>query len=477
MTLREEVQRKSQELQTFGDTAESNLDYQSPNFLRLAQRVDFRSVWPIVWPIIIGSAVQTLLSITDTAFVGRLGQVALGGTALGGLIYLVIIMFAFGFGVGTQVLVARRFGQGRLRQVGRVVTHAFLFQWAMGIALFLLTWSTKDALLGWMISSPNVFAAADTYLSYRLFGLIFAHTNFTFRSFYVGMARTNVITLTSVMMVVVNILLDYLLIFGIGPFPAMGIAGAALASMISEVVCVCTFIVYTMVKIDHRRYRLFSFRVLSWPLLRHLVRLAFPVMLQNVISTNVWLLFFIIIEHMGEQALAISQIVRSVFLMILIPVMGFTSAANTIVSFLLGRHQPSRVIPAVVKIGWYCLAFVAPISLLCTLFAPYMLAVYTDEQPLIAGALPVLYVVAFSSLFQAVGSVYFSGVTGTGRTMTAFLLELAILVLYLLTAYLLAHVFFMPLPVVWTVDILYNVLLIVATLLFFRLANWRGSSV
>lgn len=459
------------------DVGERNSDYQSPNFLRLAQKVDFRAVWPVVWPIILGSAVQTLMSVTDTAFVGRLGQVALGGTALGGLVYLVIIMFAFGFGVGTQVLVAHRFGQGRLRQVGRVLTHAFLFQWAMGLSLFLLTWTTKDALLGWMISSPNVLEAADIYLSYRLFGLIFAHTNFTFRSFYVGMARTGVITLTSGMQVGANILLDYLLIFGIGPFPAMGIAGAALASMLAEVVCTCTFIVYTAVKIDRRRYRLFTFRVLSWPLLRHLVRLALPVMLQNVISTNAWLLFFIVIEHMGEQALAISQVVRSVFLIILIPVMGFTSATNTIVSFLLGRRQPQRVIPVVRRIGWYCLAFVAPISLLCAVFSRQVLAVYTDDLALIQGAMPVLYVVAFSSLFQSVGVVYFSGVTGTGRTMTALLLELAVLVVYLLAAYLLAHVFCMPLPVVWTVDLLYNVFLIAATTLFFRLAPWRGDSI
>lgn len=459
------------------DVGERNSDYQSPNFLRLAKKVDFRAVWPVVWPIILGSAVQTLMSVTDTAFVGRLGRVALGGTALGGLVYLVIIMFAFGFGVGTQVLVAHRFGQGRLRQVGRVLTHAFLFQWAMGLSLFLLTWTTKDALLGWMISSPNVLEAADIYLSYRLFGLIFAHTNFTFRSFYVGMARTGVITLTSGMQVGANILLDYLLIFGIGPFPAMGIAGAALASMLAEVVCTCTFIVYTAVKIDRRRYRLFTFRVLSWPLLRHLVRLALPVMLQNVISTNAWLLFFIVIEHMGEQALAISQVVRSVFLIILIPVMGFTSATNTIVSFLLGRRQPQRVIPVVRRIGWYCLAFVAPISLLCAVFSRQVLAVYTDDLALIQGAMPVLYVVAFSSLFQSVGVVYFSGVTGTGRTMTALLLELAVLVVYLLAAYLLAHVFCMPLPVVWTVDLLYNVFLIAATTLFFRLAPWRGDSI
>ena len=438
-----------------------------------AGELGFRKVWGVAWPIILGSAAQTILNITDTAFLGHLGNIELGAVAMAGILYLTVIMFAFGFGVGTQIVVARRMGEGKPRQIGRVVTHGFLFQWFMLLVVFVILALWREQILGFLVSSPHVHAAAVEFMGYRMWGLAFAHTNFGFRAFYVGIGRTKVISVTTVLMVVVNIVLDYGLIFGKLGLPAMGLSGAAVASVIAEFSAMVGFIIYTFRKVNVQHYRLFSFQVISFPLLKHLVVTALPVMLQQFMTTAIWLLFFVVLERLGEQALAASQIARSVMLLILLPIMGFSSATNTMVSYLMGRERSGDVSGLLRRISLYSALFVASLSLFCVVFSTPVLSIYTEDQNLLELTRPILFVLSVSAILQAVSQTLLSGITGTGRTLTAFLLELAVLLVYLLYAWMMSQRPGVEVWHVWTADMVYNVLLISSTLLFFRFANWR----
>lgn len=438
-----------------------------------AGELKFSKIWSIAWPIILGSAAQTILNVTDTAFLGHLGAIELGAVAMAGILYLTVIMFAFGFGVGTQIVVARRVGEGKVRQVGRVVTHGFLFQWFMVLIVFSILLFWRDAILGFLVSSPSVHAAAVEFMGYRMWGLFFAHTNFGFRAFYVGIGRTRVISYTTVLMVLVNIVLDYGLIFGRLGLPRMGLSGAALASVIAEFTAMLGFILYTARRVDVSNYRLFSFKVVNFPLLGHLIVKAFPVMLQQFMTTAIWLLFFVVLERLGEQALAVSQIARSVMLIVLLPVMGFSSATNTLVSYLIGKGRSDDVLGLIRRVALYCSLFVASLALLCVLFSTPVLSVYTEDMKLVDLARPILYVLAISATIQACSQTLLSGVTGTGRTLTAFFLEFFVLVVYLLYAWLMSQRPGVEVWHVWTADGVYNLLLVGMTLLFFRYADWR----
>lgn len=445
----------------------------APTVDAFAGELGFSKVWSVAWPIILGSAAQTILNVTDTAFLGHLGNVELGAVAIAGILYLTVIMFAFGFGIGTQIVVARRMGEGKMRQIGRVVTHGFLFQWIMLVVIFSVLVLWREQILNFLVSSPAVHAAAMEFLGYRMWGLAFAHTNFGFRAFYVGIGQTRVISLTTVLMVVVNIVLDYGLIFGKLGLPEMGLSGAAVASVAAELSAMIGFIVYTTLKVDARRYRLFSFNVISFPLLKQLIVKALPVMLQQFMTTAIWLLFFVVLERLGEQALAVSQIARSVMLLILLPLMGFSSATNTIVSYLMGSRRSGEVMGLLGRVSLYSASFVAALALLCVLFSNGVLSIYTDDASMMEMVKPILYVFVVSSTLQAVAFTLLSGVTGTGHTLMAFLLEFGVLLVYLSYAWLVSQVPGVEVWQVWTADPVYNVLLIVVTLLFFRIADWK----
>ncbi|MDD3567783.1 MAG: MATE family efflux transporter, partial [Bacteroidales bacterium] len=122
----------------------------------MTSTVSYKRIWTIAYPIIIGSIAQNIINVTDTAFIGRLGEVALGGGAIGGLFYMALIMFGWGFGIGTQIVVARRFGEGAFRPIGRTIEHGYFFQLLLAILIFSLVKLFGSQLLTMLVESEAV---------------------------------------------------------------------------------------------------------------------------------------------------------------------------------------------------------------------------------------------------------------------------------------------------------------------------------
>ena len=176
--------------------------------------VTYKEIWKIAYPIILGSIVQNIISVTDTAFLGRVGEIELGAAAIGGVFYITLIMLGFGFSIGTQIIVARRFGENRQNEIGETIEHSHYFLIVLSIVLIFLMRAFMPFLFENVLESEEVRIATNEYLSYRIWGLFFACINFGFRAFYIGIARTKVITWTTIFMALTNVFLDYALIFG-----------------------------------------------------------------------------------------------------------------------------------------------------------------------------------------------------------------------------------------------------------------------
>jgi len=425
----------------------------------------------------IGSVAQNVINVTDTAFLGRLGGVALGGGAIGGLFYLAIIMLGWGVGVGAQIMVARRFGEGAKKQIGKIIEHTQYFLLVLAIFLIVIFVLFGKTILLNIVESDNVFSASYEFLRFRIWGLFFAFTYFSFRAFYVGIGKTKVITYTTLTMVVVNVFFDYALIFGHFGFPKMGVGGAGLASVIAEFSGAGAFIVYTLMNKNARKFSLFRFAGYDSGLMKRLFKVSFPLMLQNFFSFSIWFFFFLIIEKMGEIELAVSNIIRSIYVVMIIPVMGFSTAANTLVSYVIGQGRSKEVLSLTWRIAMVAAGFSAILSLICNLFPRLIIQVYTTEPSIIAMALPVMYIITLASVILAFAFVLFNGVSGTGKTNISLLLEIGILAVYISTTFVLAILLKQSLTMVWTVEILYGVLLTIVSFLYLRSNHWVGKEV
>ena len=174
---------------------------------------------------------EQLVGMPDTAFLGRVGEVELGASALGSIFFIAIFMLGLGLGTGSQIIMGRRNGEGNLLEVGNVFYHSLLLLLGIAALLFSFIRFGSSGILHSIISSPDVYSAAMDYLNWRVYGFFFAFVAIMFRAFYVATTNTKPLTLNSILMVTSNILFNYILIFGKFGCPAMGIAGAALGSV------------------------------------------------------------------------------------------------------------------------------------------------------------------------------------------------------------------------------------------------------
>jgi len=437
----------------------------------------YKDVWKVSLPIIVGLVAQNIMVAIDTAFLGRVGEVALGAGALGGLFYLAVVMLGIGFGSGIQILIGRRNGEKKYSHIGRIVDHAFYFLLSLALILFLVIFFLAPDLLKFFIKSEKIYFGTLEFLRFRSWGIFFAFINVIFTSFYVGVVKTRILTYSTIITAVTNTVLDYFLIFGNGGFPEMGIGGAALASSIAELVAAIYFFIRTFYFEDIPKFRLFRFTFFNSTLMKRMFRLSIPLMLQNFMSFSAWFIFFMIIERLGQHALAVSNICRSIYMLLIIPIWGFCSACNTLVSNTIGHGSFDNVIPLIKKISIICFLFTLFIALLNIIAPRYILSVYTNDASLIADSVKVLYVISVALIFFSVANVMFMGVSGTGNTKATFTFEIFAVSFYLITAYIFAVVFKTPVQYVWLAEFTYLIIIGTLSFIFLRSGKWKYAKI
>lgn len=415
--------------------------------------------------------------VIDTAFLGRVSEITLGAAAIGGVFYLCMVMLGTGFAIGGQIMIGRRNGEARYGAIGKVFDHSQIFLALLAIFLWILLNFAAPAFLRFFISSPGILEESLIFINYRQYGLLFGFLVLGFNSLYVGNTQTKVLILSTFVMAFFNIVLDYVLIFGHYGFPEMGIAGAALATNIAEL---CTFIFYmawSIIRKDHLFFRLFHFRKPDWKLLGSLLRLAVPVMFQYFFSFSAWFVFFLIIEQIGETALAASNITRSVYMVLMIPVWGLSASVNTLVSNTIGMGQTEKVIPLILKVLFIGVA-ISIVSVQVIVWFPNPIAgFYTDSQHLIDATIPLFRVISFALVAFAFGMIIFNGLSGTGKTMLALKIEILAITFYLLTTLFLAFYLKAPANVVWMVEIVYFSAMGLFAYIALKRGNWRDHTV
>ena len=136
-----------------------------------------KEIWRVTYPIFLGLLAQNVINVTDTAFLGRVGEVALGAAAMGGLLYICVYTIAFGFSVGSQILIARRNGEGNYRAVGPIMWQGTAFCFGMAVCLLILMYFSAAPLIRLLITSDSIYGATYEFFTWRIWGFLFAFVN------------------------------------------------------------------------------------------------------------------------------------------------------------------------------------------------------------------------------------------------------------------------------------------------------------
>ena len=436
-----------------------------------------KQIWNVSYPIFLSLLAQNIINVTDTAFLGRVGEVELGASAMGGLYYICVFPIAFGFSTGSQIVMARRNGERRYKDVGPVMIQGVFFLLSLAAVMFALSRFFAGDIMRVMISSDTILMATEEFLDWRVFGFFFSFVNVMFRALFIGITRTKVLTLNAIVMALTNVLLDYLLIFGKGGFPEMGIKGAAIASVAAEGVSIVFFLVYTRLTVDIKKYALNQFRSFDVKLLRRVLDISIFTMLQYFISLSTYFLLFVAVEHLGQRELAVANIVRSVYIVLLIPVNSLSTATNSFVSNSIGAGHKDLVIPIIRKIAGISLGIVAVCVFIACIFPSAILSIYTNDASLVQASIPSLYVISGALLIAAVANIVFNGVTGTGNTRSAFAMEVVTLIFYTLFIYVAGMRLHLPVAICFLTEVIYYSGLLLASVIYLKKAAWQNKKI
>ncbi|MBC8593585.1 MATE family efflux transporter [Oscillospiraceae bacterium N12] len=426
----------------------------------------YKQIWLINFPVMMSILMEQLINITDAVFLGHVGEVALGASAIAGIYYLAIYMLGFGFSIGLQVMIARRNGERNYKATGKTFFQGLFFLSGLAIPLCLLIQIISPLILKRLITSPEIYQAVVRYLDWRSFGLLFSFPFLAIRSFFVGITFTKALSWAAIIAVIINISLNYFLIFAL----ELDISGAAIASSLAEMGSLVMLCIYMYWKIDKEKYGLYP----GWDgkLLVNVLNLSVWSMFHAFISVAPWFLFFVAIEHLGRTELAISNITRSVSALFFVIANSFAVTTGSLVSNAIGAgvgNELFAICSKVLKLGYAIGVPLVGIAMCCN---RWIVGFYTDSETLIQLAFVPFIVMLLNYTFALPGYVYLNAVGGTGKTKITFLFQVTTTFVYLTYLFLLSFYTQVSLAVYLTAEYLFVILLAVQSIIYLKYKHY-----
>ncbi len=428
-------------------------------------------------PIAVAMLIPQISFLTDTVFLGRLGERELGANGMAGIFYLILSMVGVGLTNGIQVQLSRRAGEGNYEGLAKTFTNGMMLCLIFGIVLMGVAMFAAPAIFNATLHDSENAALSISFLNMRMWGLPFLMLTQLANAFYIATGQSKYLIHGSIVANAVNIVLDYGLIFGELGLPEMGMVGAALASVISEVVFMIVMYGVFYAKKMQAKYPVLASKHFDFRLAKQSLIVAAPLIIQFMFSIGGWQIFFIYVEHLGTTELAVSQVLRSVFGVAGIGLWSLAASCNTMVSNVIGQSKQRLVMPVILRTIKIAVIYAAFLGAFLIIFPVEFLSLYRDDADMIALAIPSLRIVAVSSILMGVATVLFNGVMGTGNTKVNLFIEVCCVLSYVLYCYIVIERMRLPLHWAWMSEFVYWGTLTIACMLYLRTGRWKNKQV
>ena len=436
-----------------------------------------RQIIKLAAPISLALLIPQLNFFTNTVFLGRLGIRELGVNGITGVFYLILSMIGYGLSSGMQIQMARRAGEEDEHGIAQILTNGAMLSVMFSLGLMVLTLWFVPLLFSFSLQDTDNFSMSVNFIYTRVWGLPFLTLTQLLCSFFISIGRSKVLIYGSLVATLLNILFDYLLIFGKWGLPAMGFQGAAASSVISEIFYCATMVGIFFYHRLYRDYPISRYLHFDFSLSQRTLAVASPLIVQFMFSIGGWLIFFIFIEHLGRQSLAASQVLRNIFGIVGVGTWALATTCNTMVSNLIGQGRRREVMRIIVKICKLSLAYAVVVCGLLLVFSREFLSIYSDDISLIAFSIPSLRVIVVATLIMSVSTVVFNGVVGTGNTIINLSMEITSVCIYLVYCYFIISRWHSPLYLCWGSEFVYWTCLITFSSIYLKSGRWKGKEI
>jgi putative MATE family efflux protein len=386
-------------------------------------RVDFtkeslgRSVLLLAIPMVIEMFAESLFSVVDAFWVGKLGPTAQATVALTESWLVLIYALCIGLSIGATAVVARRTGEKRPEAAARAAVQAIWMGLAFSVVVAGLGIALAPQLLAWMDASPAVVATGTGYTRVLLGGSVTVVLLFMLNAVFRGAGDAAITMRTLWLANIINIVLCPFFVFGWGPFPELGVMGAAVATTIGRG-CGVLFQLYNLFGGKRRLQIRWEHVGIDREALQTIVKIARSGMLQLLIGMTSWMVLMKVVSGFGDQVVAGYGVAFRVVMFALLPSWGMSNAAATLVGQNLGAGRPDRAEQAVWRAAFYNVCFLAAWGLAFVLFAWPIAGIFTDDPVVQMWASRGLRTIAMGFLFYAYGMVVTQAFNGAGDTKT-----------------------------------------------------------
>ena len=436
-----------------------------------------RQILQIAMPISLAILVPQINFITNNIFLGHLDEKSLATAGITGVFYLIFAVIGQGLNNGLQALIARRAGENRIDEIGKLFSQSIRISLIIAFTCIAITYIFAPWILQFSLKSGLLKGQAVSFLRIRIWGLPFLYIYQMRNALLVGTNQSRFLIYGTLAETVVNIALDYSLIFGHFGLPKIGFNGAAYASIIAEASGM--FVVFAVIHVKGisrqlQLYGNFKFdKKNTWLILTQ----SSPLILQYAISVTSWEFFYIMVEHHGQRDLAISNTMRNIFGLFGVFTWSFASTTNTMVSNIIGQDKKERVVELIKKILKLSMLFATTMAILLNIFPNAFLSVFGQGSDFTDAALPVIRVVSIALVMMSFSTIWLNAVTGTGNTDVNLAIEIITIIFYCIYVYLTLGYFNLPILYGWMSEWVYWMSTFSFAYFYMRSGRWKKKAI
>ena len=438
----------------------------------LRVKVNNRQILSIALPITLAILIPQVNMLINSIFLGRLSKEALGNAGITGVFYLIFAVAGNGLNNAMQTVFSKYAGSGESNLFKTILTQGIRICLQFAFVCILFTWLIAPFIMK-AVADPVAYPQEMSFLKIRILGLPFLYLFQMGNAFLVASLNSRLLMIGFIIEAFVNILFDYLLIFGKLGFPQMGFNGAAVASVIAEFVGMLV-VYFVLIRAGlKKKYRLLEHFKYDKKTSKEIFTVSVPLVLQYIISITTWLIFFLLIESKGIMAKSISNVMRNVFGLVGVFVWAFASTSNAMVSNLMGQQREDLVLEVIKKISYWSLGLCAFMCLLLNLFPELFFRMFGQDETFVQAAIPVVRIVSLGMLFMSIANIWLNGVTGTGKTKVNLLIEIVAITLYLIYTWIFMKVHYISLAMAWSNEFIYWTSIFIMAYWFLKSGKWK----
>ncbi len=446
----------------------------------LPQKTYAKEILVLATPAIAGLSSQMVVSLVNTAMVGRLDNspVQLAAMGLGVLSTWALTSFFSSLGTGSHVMSARRQGEGNYEGVGQVLNNSLIISFLFGSIFGLLGFWLSEPAMGFFAKDPNVGTSAAQYMKYQFLGLPFFLMIVSYRGFFYGISQTNIFMYSAIIINVFNIIFNYLLIFGAFGFPKMELAGAGLGSTIGLILGFLFFVGVTFMQKYRKKYGYYTALHFSRAIITQIVKISLPVSLQNILILLGFLVFLALTGIIGLLAQAASQVVISALFISMMPCFGLGIATQTLVGQSIGKGDKGNAHTYGFESAKLGTIFTIFIAIIFVVTPDLILRLMTTSEEVIQVARPILRIAGIAQMLYGAGIVFANALQAGGATVYVMLVEVFThWVVFLPVAYLFGIVLGGGINGAWMALPVYILLFTILNFTKFRSLSWMRTNI